>query len=211
MEKQTLVQLARDLKRSLCNCAPASCDLLQNDPGLCRTLIRLLAEGQPVPMAALARAAGRSVADVAALVRASGDVEVNAQGRVVGAGLTLRTTPHRLQIADRTLYTWCALDALMYPPLLDRTVRVTSPCAASGAPVHLTVTAAGPQDVTPAEAVVSIVTPDGSRGVRQGFCSDVHFFRSAGEAQPWLEQHPGARLLSVAEAYELGRQLVAHG
>lgn len=211
MEKQTLVQLANDLKRSLCNCAPASFDLLQNDPELCRTLMRLLAEGQPVPMAALARAAGRSVADVAALVRASGDVEVNAHGHIVGAGLTLRPTPHRLQIADRTLYTWCALDALMYPPLLDRTVRVTSPCAASGAPVRLTVTAAGPQDVTPAEAVVSIVTPDGSKGIRQGFCNDVHFFRSPTDAHPWLDQRPDAQLLSVVETYELGRQLVAHG
>lgn len=207
MSNENLNQLVEELDRSLCRCSSGRCDLLANDLGLCRTLLRLLSRGQPVSADALSRASGRTREDVLSIIRASGDVELDGQGRIVGAGLSLRATPHRLSVDDRLLYAWCALDALMYPPLLEMTVQVESPCAATGAPVRVRVSAVGVEDVAPAEAVVSIVKPDGGTGVRQGFCNDVHFFTSAQAAAPWLDRHPHGHLLSVAAAYRLGRRL----
>ncbi|MGH8727839.1 MAG: hypothetical protein ACREV9_06730 [Burkholderiales bacterium] len=34
----------------------------------------------------------------------------------------------------------------------------------------------------------------------------MHFFRSATVAESWLPKHPGTRLLTLAEAWALGRE-----
>lgn len=208
MTEINVEQLSDELGRSLCRCDSSQCDLLTNDLGLCRALIGMLAQGAPVSAEALAQAAGREPEDVVTVISASGNVELDAQGRIVGAGLSLRPTQHRILLDGRVLYAWCALDALMYPPLLEMDVEVESPCAASGAAVRARVSPRGVSDVTPTQAVVSIVRPEGALAVRQGFCNDVHFFRSAQAAGSWLEAHPQAQLLPVAEAYALGRRLV---
>ena len=39
------------------------------------------------------------------------------------------------------------------------------------------------------------------------FCHFVHFFRSPAVASDWLAQRPGMFQLSLADAYELGRQI----
>ena len=83
--------------------------------GLYRPLLRLLADGRPVSVEDLAAAAGRSVDDVRQTVASLPDVEIDDQGLIVGYGLTLRETPHRFEIDGKRLYTWCALDTLVFP------------------------------------------------------------------------------------------------
>lgn len=99
----------------------------------------------------------------------------------------------------------------MYPPFLGLIVQVESPCSGTDNLVQVRLSTIAVEEVVPAEAVVSIVTPDGALGVRQGFCNDVHFFRSAQAAAPWCEQRPSAQLLSVSDAYLLGKELVRKG
>jgi alkylmercury lyase len=60
-------------------------------------------------------------------------------GRLVGFGLTLRPTPHRVELDGRTLYTWCVPDTLLLPVLLGRPVRVEARCFATGDPVRVEV------------------------------------------------------------------------
>lgn len=207
MGKDNVNRLAAELGRSLCACPCGQCDLLTKDLGLCRTLIRLLASGQPVSPEALAEASGDSRRNVLAAIQASTNVELDGQGRIVGAGLSLVPTPYRLRVDGRLLYAWCALDALMYPPFLGMTATVESPCAATGVPIRLRVSSSGVDDVTPPQAVVSVAIPDSTCDVRQGFCHHIHFFRSAEDAERWPDRRPDLLLLSVAEAYDLGKQL----
>jgi alkylmercury lyase len=174
---------------------------------LCRALIPLLARGYPVEVAELAATVERPLTDVIAVIQQQMNIEYDQLGRIVGAGLTLQPTPHQIIIDGRTLYTWCALDALMYPPLLGHPVQVESPCAATGTPIRLIVTPQGVEAVNPPDAVVSIRKPQQGLPIRQAFCNDVNFFRSAEAAGVWLAEHPAAMVLSVAEAYQLGRQL----
>ncbi|NUP25309.1 MAG: alkylmercury lyase, partial [Nocardia sp.] len=82
-------------------------------PWLFRPLLRLLAEGEPVALDRLAEAAGASADQVRRALAAEPDTEYDADGRVVGLGLTQNPTPHRVEIAGRTLYGWCAMDTLM--------------------------------------------------------------------------------------------------
>ena len=56
-------------------------------------------------------------------------------------------------------------------------------------------------------AIVSFLLPnrDFDADVIQSFCHFVHFFASAEAGQDWTAEHPGTFLLSLEEAFELGR------
>jgi alkylmercury lyase len=174
---------------------------------LYRELILLLAEGQPVSPEHVASVLGLAREETLELLRQRPGIEWDEAGNIVGAGLTLRPTPHRFKLKGRTLFTWCALDSLMFPGLVGQTVQVESPCASTGRPVRVTVTPEGVKQVEPPDAVVSLVAPEASPDVRSVFCDYVNFFHSEEAAAGWLAEHPGATTLPVAEAYELGRRL----
>lgn len=174
---------------------------------LFRHLILLLAEGQPVPPERIAGVLERSPEEIATKLRQLSSIEFDERGNVVGAGLTLRPTPHRFTINNRTMFTWCALDALKFPGLLGQTVQVESPCVATGTPVRVKVTSNGVEQIEPPEAVVSLVAPDASADIRRSFCDYVNFFSSHEAASQWLREHPGATTLPVREAYQLGQRL----
>lgn len=171
------------------------------------TLLGLLAHGEPITVEALANAQDQPIEDVRQALWASPDIEYDDQGRIIGAGLTLRPTPHQFEIDGQTLYTWCAMDTLIYPRMLGRSARVTSPCHSTGTPIHLVISDSAVTSVSPPTVVVSLVSPDDLTSVRSAFCNHVHFFASADAAHPWLDQHPEATILPVADAYELGRDL----
>lgn len=172
-----------------------------------RPLLRLLAKGAPVSIDTLAMAAERPATEVLETLAHSPDTEYDDDGRIIGHGITLRPTPHEFIVADRTLYTWCALDTLAFPPLLDEPVQINSPCHTTGQPVRLTVTPDELIDVEPDTAAVSIVLPDPASTVRASFCSHIWFFADTDVARSWHVEHPHATLLPVAAAYELGRKL----
>ncbi len=175
---------------------------------ICRELVRLLARGRPVTPERLASAVQMTAEQVGEVLAGLTDLEVDPSSNVVGWGLTFIITPHRFLVQGQQFYTWCALDALIYPALLQVVASVESSCPVSGAPVTLSVTPAGVHDLAPASAVVSIVVPEqGSacNGDRGTFCTQSLFFRSRRDALTWQPSSPTARLLSVAEAYQVGR------
>ncbi len=88
-------------------------------------------------------------------------VQLDEQGNVVGAALTARQTAHRVRVGGKELYAWCALDTLFIPGLLGEEAEVSSTCPGSGEPVRITVTPDGVRDFSPADAVVSVVLPNG--------------------------------------------------
>lgn len=161
-----------------------------------------LAEGSPVELG-----------DAQARVASWPGVYYDAERRIIGFwGLTVRPTRHLLRVNGRELFAWCAWDTLFIPELLGASAEVASSCHATGAPVRLRV---GPNAVERSEPEglhLSLVVPE-EEAVRAdvitGFCHYVHFFSSKAAAVPWLERHAGARLLSLAEAFEVGRVLNA--
>ena len=174
---------------------------------LWRPLLHLLALGQPVTAADLAAATGRTIDEVRHTLAGLPDTEYDQQGSVIGHGITLNPTPHHFEVNGRALFTWCALDTLIFPAVLGQPARVQSPCHATGVPVRLTVEPDQVTSVDPATAVVSIVTPDTCSSIRSAFCNQVHFFASPAAATPWLDQHPQATALPVGEAFALGGPL----
>lgn len=63
-------------------------------------LLRLIASGKPVSPGELATVSHRSPEEIQALMQSS-DVEVDAEGEVVGWGPTLRPTPHQFYLGER--------------------------------------------------------------------------------------------------------------
>jgi alkylmercury lyase len=170
----------------------------------------LLARGEPTSPEEIAAASGKSPEEVRAALERFPSAEWDEQGRVVGLGLTLQLTPHRLELEGRTLFAWCALDALLFPALLGRPASIESPCRGTGDPVHIEVTPAGIEVVEPPSAVVSIVAARDLANLRRVSCNNTHFFRSPEAASRWLEKHPEATIFSVEDVFRLG-QLIAEG
>lgn len=177
------------------------------DAALLVPLLRLLAAGEPVGVTDLAAAAGLSEDDTRTALTATPETEYDDEGRIVGQGLTLRPTRHRFTVDGEELYTWCALDTLMFPVVIDRTATIESTSPTGGGTVRLTATPTGVTTVEPATAVVSLVNPEDLSSIRSSFCNQVHYFTSAEDAQPWLEAHPGGEVLPVADAYRLAADL----
>ncbi|MGH8708765.1 MAG: organomercurial lyase, partial [Burkholderiales bacterium] len=123
-------------------------------------LYRELSLGEPVSAQQLAQRAGVSLHQVKALLDAMPAV-YREDGKVTGFwGLTLRKlSKHRFHIGNRTLYTWCAWDALFIPMILAKTAEVESEDPHSGAPIRLTVAPDGVQAVAPHGTVVSMLEP----------------------------------------------------
>jgi alkylmercury lyase len=179
------------------------------DPALWIPLLRLLASGNPVEVTTLAATVGRTIEETRAQLAKLPDTEYDDEGRIVGHGLTLRPTRHRFTLDGARLYTWCALDTLIFPLILDREAHVESASPCSGQPIRLTAGPRGVRDVEPATAVMSLVNPDDITEIRSSFCNQVHFFTSVDDARSWRQITPGGQVMPVAEAFDLAAQLAA--
>lgn len=172
-------------------------------------LYRLLAAGDAVSTEALAHAAGveRGQAEIA--LSGWPGVYRDARNRVIGYwGLTIAWTRHRMLVAGKRLYAWCAWDTLFLPELLGTAAHVESVCPVTGARIALEVA----PDGVAAEGerpLVSFVAPDPQKAaedVVHNFCHFVHFFATERAGRKWALEHPSAILATLDEAWELGRR-----
>lgn len=177
--------------------------------GLAVALYQALAEGRPVREDELARRVSLPVDRVASALDGWPGV-FREDGAIVGFwGLALPGMSHGFEVNGRELSTWCAWDPLFIAPLLGADARVRSTCPATGEAITLTVGPDGVRDLSPAGAVVSFVVPDEAFGddVLTSFCHHVWYFASEEAGRSWIAEHPGTLLLSVDEAFELGRRV----
>lgn len=172
-------------------------------------ILHLLAEGRQAPPEEISRSIGLP-AYLAPLVASLisyvfPDAEFDADGRLLGFGLSLVPTPHEVRLAGRdvVLYAWCAPDALVLPTLIGERARITSPCAATGQAVTVVAGPDGVQEVRPESAAVTFLTETDPQNLRATGCVHQNFFASAAAAAPWLAEHPHAFTLPVADAFRL--------
>ena len=184
------------------------------DERIALAVYRRLAEGSPAPAADIAERAGAPVERVHELLAAWPGVYLDEHENVIGFwGLTIaRLSPtHRLEVDGRELFAWCAWDTLFLPGILDATARVDSACPMTAETISLLVSQARILETSHPEAVVSFLTPDEhfDADVIQSFCHFVHFFTSPDAGEAWAADHSGTFLLSLDDAFELGRRVNA--
>ncbi len=199
--------LVEELARSIGAAMPT---LDVTDQQIALATYRLLAGGKPVATEAIAGAVGVPVARVEAALESWPGVYRDDARRVAGfwgVGIMPLDPEYSLQIDGKTSYAWCALDTLFIPPLIGKTVSVQATDPVNGQRVSLVVDGNGVREVTPRGAVVSMVIPDGPFGydVIESFCHKVLFFGSEESGRSWVAEHEGTTLLTVQEAFEVGR------
>src|SRR5579875_1499628 len=120
-------------------------------------MIRLVAEGRPVALERLAAASGVPVEEIESWLRAQPGTDWDEDGRLLGFGLTQRSTRHRYIVDGRVLYTFCAADTLIFTPILGRRAFVESSCPTTGQSIRLEVTPEAVRSVDPPTTVISHV------------------------------------------------------
>jgi alkylmercury lyase len=184
-------------------------------------LVRLLADGEPVRVDRVAAASGWTAAEVRAELARHPGVDWDDDGRIAGFGLTLQPTPHTftfdtsgsvdgpgdLGTTGRTVYAFCASDALTFPVILDLPGVVESTCPATGRRIRLELTPTEVVTVDPPTAVVSKLRPtEAVTDIRAEVCALGHIFSSAGAAADWLAAHPDGLVDTVADDFDIHRQ-----
>ena len=188
----------------------AAANLLCNKDGsadILLPLLREIAKGNPISRERLAAMLGWHLGRVATALDQAPNIEYDDDGNILGFGLTLCETPHVFEIDGCRLYTWCALDDLMFPALIGKTAHVLPRCAATGVPVSLTVAPDGVRKVAPENEAVSLVLPSACPDVRGSFCCHVHFFASTLVADGWAATHGGTLVVSVEDAFRISQKL----
>ena len=166
-------------------------------------LVRLIANGKPVRVEEVAALAGLPPSSVEEMLRGQAGTDWDQDGRIVGYGLTWRPTAHRLIVSGRSLYTWCATDALLFPAILGKSAVAESTCPASGQAIRIAMTSDTVISVDPRGAVTSqLLDPSAIGDVRSQVCDQGHFFASIDAAHVWANANPAGRLLTVNEAFE---------
>ncbi len=179
----------------------------------CLQLLRLLANGHPVSPDQLATTLDMSSDEVTTILRQLPDIEYNREGNIVASGLSLLPTSHHFQVNGHALFTWCAMDALTYPMMLQQPAYVESPCPVTGTMINLQVSPESVEFFEPVSAVISFVIPEKARtccDVRDSFCCHVLFFSSFEAASMWRSEHQEAIVLPVDEAYQVARMVARY-
>lgn len=185
-------------------------DLTADEKKIAVALYRALADGDPVESETLAGRAQVPLPNVLDALDAWPGVFRDDQGRVVGFwGLAIPKMAHRFHAeGGKPIHAWCAIDPFLVVPAIGRPARVASRDPVTGEPVTMTVTPDGVRDLSPPDAVVSFVPPEGRIGpdVIQNFCHFVLNFASVESGSRWAREREGAILLSTDEAFEVGRR-----
>ncbi len=191
------------------------CELDEAEQLVALALYRELLRGVPVSDNRIAQVQSRDVHDVSALLQApalDSLIYRDDNGFIVGfGGLAVASMNHRFRVNGRTLYTWCAWDALFLVDVLNVRAEIESTCPQTGAAIHLTASRAGVERIEPNETVMSFLLPDAALSEQStgqtitSFCHYIHFLVSPQAAQQWTAKHEGTFALSVDDGFRLGR------
>jgi hypothetical protein len=145
-----------------------------------------------------------------AKLHGEGALEVDADGRVIGAhGLTRRGTRHAIVARERRWHTWCALDAVGIPVALGLDAEVSTVCPACESDIRLHVH----DGAIHAEAGEPMLWLPGApcRHVMDDFCASANLFCSAEHLDGWHRGagEPPGQPLTLDEAADEGRRVWA--
>lgn len=137
--------------------------------------------------------------------------DFDSKGNIIGIGLTHKPTKHHIIIRGNSLYTWCALDLLLFPLMLNEAVQVKTPCPLTGTEIAFSISPRGIKDLNLEGAAVSFVIPNPAEAkdnIRKSFCHFANFFQDSKTAAEWKAQHPQALILSIDEAFAFTEKVV---
>lgn len=173
--------------------------------------LRALLDNRPATARQISIESGQNIEDVLAgidgLIR-SGRIEIDGDHIIGVGGLTASTTAHVLALAEATMHTWCALDAIGIPVALGIDAEITTACPQCRADLDVSVSGG----VASSNKAVTLFCPTGPcQDVRADFCVSANLFCDPNHLRAWHEQHESVdgHALDLSAASELGRAMWA--
>ncbi len=177
--------------------------------------LKALAEGRPITAEDIEQIAD----EVELSAKQANEVldwlaERDDDSNIVGlAGLSLNEWSHSFKVNGQELKTWCGLDTLYLPPLLDQIAEIESTDPVTHETVRVTVGPEGVRRVSPESSVISIVVPkikekglESAEEIWTAFCHYSLYFSSQASAEEWFrEKHVEPTFLSIDEGFQVGR------
>jgi alkylmercury lyase len=181
-------------------------DLDADDARVVLTLYRLLARGEPVGFSEIAEEAGIDLGLVEKRLEQWPGVFTQERAVVGFWGMAIPKVSHRFEVGGKTLYTWCAYDALFLSELIGKTATVRSHDPVTGEEIRLVVHPDQIEGPNPQDIVISFLDPATTRfdeNVILNFCNYVHFFTSRESGSKWVADNPGTFLLSLDDSFRV--------
>lgn len=185
-----------------------------NNPKNYTNILDLLANGKPISLNDIAVSFGYP----ALLLKiffyfkvSRNNFDFDSDGHIIGSGLTLKPTQHHFNIRGNALYTWCAIDTLLFPLMLKESAHVRTPCPITGDEISFTLSPEGILNLKPGSAVISFVVPDAKNAtsnIRKSFCQFANAFKNKAAAEKWKQSHPDAMILSANKTFEFTKRVV---
>ncbi|MGH2746493.1 MAG: organomercurial lyase [Actinomycetota bacterium] len=139
--------------------------------------------GEPVPLDHLTRA---EVAGPMWVRQQGENVATDKDGNIIGfRGLSVQPTDHRLELPERTLWTWCAFDAVGIMAAFEASGRIVSADPLSGTPIKIDFQRGQP---TTNDLVVFFADAPSGGVDRTDWCPLVNFFENAEAANQWATE-----------------------
>jgi alkylmercury lyase len=110
-------------------------------------------------------------------------LELDDTGRIVGFhGLTLKPARHQLSVRGRTLWAWCAIDALGIMAAFDATGVIRSADPQTEEPIEINFVDGRPSGD---DGAVFIADFTGCEVPKTDWCPHVNFFQAESTAREW--------------------------
>jgi len=208
MEKNTLEKVIKEYREAF-DAIPR--EALEFDLRVTFKTIQTLAKGNPVSPTQLSDIWGMPLDQVRVILKQAeenGRVEINTQGNLVGAVLSLNPTQHQISMDNQHLYAWCAYDAMYAPGVVGMPAQIVSEDPVTAGRIQISITPDGVETIQPESAVVSVVDPGGdmSAGPESTRCTHMLFFESRESAEQWKQDRTGVSILTVGEVFKLVKE-----
>ena len=184
-------------------------NLSENNRGLALEIYRRLGEGQPVKLEDLITGKEISLEEAKEFLDSSGGAFYNDDGYIVGFwGLAVQKMAHKIITDQRTVYGWCAWDALFIPQLLGEAATIES-LSPTKEIVKLRLSAQGDVLEGSDDIVVSFLEPDAGKmmeNVVTNFCHYIFLFKDKNSGEEWVKEHDGTFLLPLQDVINLSKE-----
>ncbi|MBC8198395.1 MAG: organomercurial lyase [Candidatus Marinimicrobia bacterium] len=128
--------------------------------------------------------------------------ETDDQDNIVAfSGLSLIPTDHHFNVNGKKLYTWCAIDAILFAEWLDVEVYVLSTDPIDDTPIELQINGGQLQWTKPYPLFISWVESIDTCNIRDSLCNHVTFYGSEKTAQEWLNNNPQGKILTLEDFF----------
>jgi len=208
MQQNTLEKLIEEYQRAY-DAIPQ--EALELDLRVTVKTMQSLAKGNPISPAQLADIWEMPLEQVRAILdqaETNGQVEIDAQGNLVGAVLSLNPTHHQVLMGNKLLYAWCAYDAIYASGVVGKPAQIVSKDPVTGEMIRVSMTPTGVETVQPENAVVSVVSTgaDMGTGPESSRCTQMHFFGSRESAEQWKQNLVGIYIFTVEEVFKVVKE-----